>query len=71
MEDLSKKQEITFNAIKQYIEKYGFSPTIRELCEMVGVKSTCTIYQSLNILKRKGYINYVYNRSRTIRVLHD
>lgn len=71
MEILSKKQEITFNAIKEYIEKYGFSPTIRELCEMVGVKSTCTIYQSLNILKRKGYINYVYNRSRTIRVLHD
>ncbi len=71
MERLTKKQERTYNAIKEYIGKYGFSPTIRELCEMTGVKSTATVYCSLKVLKRKGYIAYLYNRNRTIRLLNE
>lgn len=71
MEKLTEKQKKTFKAINDYIKQYGFSPTIRELCEMCEVKSPCTIHASLKILKRKGYIDYVYNRNRTIRVLNE
>lgn len=71
MTDLTEKQEEVFKAIKDYIQGYGYSPTIRELCSITGRKSSGTIHASLKILKRKGYIDYSYNRNRTIRVLND
>lgn len=71
MTKLTKKQEKTLNIVKDYIQEHGYSPTIREICEICGVNSPATIHQSLKILKRKGYIDYVYNRNRTIRVLNE
>lgn len=71
MTDLTEKQERTLNAIKDYIQEHGYSPTIREICVECGVNSPATIHTSLKILKRKGYIDYVYNRNRTIRVLDE
>ena len=71
MTDLTEKQAEIFKAIKDYIQEYGYSPTIRELCSITGRKSSGTIHASLKILKRKGYIDYVYNRNRTIRILNE
>lgn len=71
MEDLTTKQEIVFDAIKSYIHDYGYSPTIRELCTITGRRSPGTIHAELKILKRKGYIDYIYNRNRTIRVINE
>ena len=31
-------------------------PTVRELCEAVGVSSTCTAQPHINALRRKGYL---------------
>lgn len=70
-EKLTEKQELTLNVIKDYIQEHGYSPTIREICVECGVNSPATIHTSLKILKRKGYIDYVYNRNRTIRVLNE
>ena len=70
MTDLTEKQRLTLNVVKDYIQKYGFSPTIREICIECGVNSPATIHTSLKILKRKGYIDYDYNKCRTIRVLN-
>lgn len=66
---MTEKQLQVYEEIKKYIDKYKFSPTIRELCEAIGVKSTATIHYYLKLLKKKGYIDYTYNRNRTIRVL--
>lgn len=71
MTDLTEKQLLTLNVVKDYIQEHGYSPTIREICEKCGVNSPATIHASLKILKRKGYIDYVYNRNRTIRVLDE
>lgn len=40
---LSGKQSYVLNAIKNYINKYGYSPTVRELADMLNVKSTSII----------------------------
>lgn len=68
MIELTKSQEKVFNALKEYIEEHNFSPTIRELCDMVGKSSTGTIHATLTILKRKGYIDYQFNKNRTITI---
>ena len=69
MEKLTDKQEIVLDIIKGYIQEHGYSPTIRELCEIVGVNSPATMHYHLKRLKKKGYIDYIFNRNRTIRVI--
>ena len=69
MIDLTEIQERLYLTIKKYIEEYGYSPTVRELCKLNGVNSPATIHYGLKQLKKKGYIDYQYNRNRTIRIM--
>lgn len=71
MENLTLPQLNTFNAIKDFINQYGYSPTVRELCAITGKNSPGTIEQHIKILKRKNYIDYVYNHNRTIRIIKN
>lgn len=66
---LTETQEKLYLTIKKYIENYGYSPTVRELCKLNGVNSPATIHYGLKQLKKKGYIDYLYNRNRTIRIM--
>lgn len=58
-------------AIKSYIEEKHISPTIRELCEIVGKSSPATIHYHLKNLKRDGYIDYDETKRRTIRIVKE
>lgn len=69
--ELTDTQLNLYIAIKKYIEEYGYSPTIRELCKLNGVNSPATIHYGLKQLKKKGYIDYQYNRNRTIRIIKE
>lgn len=68
MKELTEKQRELYETIKEFIDEHTYSPTVRELCELMGGKSVGTIHPGLKILKRKGYIDYQYNRNRTIRI---
>jgi repressor LexA len=70
MERLTAKQSILLFKIEGFINEFGYSPSIRELCDMTNHKSTATIYYGLNQLKRKGYIQYQENKNRTIRIIN-
>lgn len=69
MIELTEKQRELYETIKEFIDEHTYSPTVRELCELMGKKSPGTIHPGLKILKRKGYIDYEYNRNRTIRII--
>ncbi|HCA34122.1 MAG TPA: hypothetical protein DEP00_03355 [Lachnospiraceae bacterium] len=58
MKDLSEKQQAIMNFMKEYQDKNGFSPSIREICDAVGLKSTSTVHGHLNRLEEKGYIKH-------------
>lgn len=65
---LTKKQDDVLNVIKKFINDNGYSPTVRELCELANLKAPATMHEYLKVLKNKGYITYCENKSRTIRV---
>ena len=44
---VSKKQEEILNYIDKTIKSNGYSPTVREICEAVGLKSTSTVQYHL------------------------
>lgn len=69
MEILTDAQFKTYVAIQDYIDKYGFSPSFRELGDLTGRRSPASVHYELKMLKRKGYIDYSPKLSRTIRLL--
>lgn len=56
-------------AIKTYIKTHGYSPTIQEIGEMVGLKSKSSVFNHLVILREEGRIETDNGfNPRTIRV---
>ena len=68
-EELTDKQKNILIKIQDYFEEYGYSPSIRDICSMTGLKSTATVFDYLNRIKEKGYIDYCKGKFRTIVIL--
>lgn len=65
---MSDSQIEVYEKIVEYIKEHGYSPTIREICELTGRNSPATILYHLKNLKKLGYINYDATKSRTITI---
>lgn len=65
---LTMKQKKVLYIIDEYIEKNKISPTIREIQELVGLKSTSTIHEYIKRLEKKGYISRIDASPRSIKV---
>lgn len=63
---MTKKQKIIYDIIQEFIEINGYSPTIREICDLVGLSSTATVFVHLKKMKDKGYLTFKEGFSRTI-----
>lgn len=63
---LNDKEKRVLEAINEYIKEHEYSPTIRDLCQILGYKSTKTIWTYLHKLQEKKLINYKHNKKRNI-----
>jgi repressor LexA len=68
-EILTEKQYEMLNVIKGYIMQHRYSPSLSDLRDILGKKSTSTIVAMLKILKRKNYIDYDAGKYRSIRII--
>ena len=68
-EDLSQKQIEILEFIKMEIQKKGYPPAVREICNGVSLKSTSTVHSHLEKLEHKGYIRKDPAKPRAIEVL--
>ena len=66
---ISNRQMQILTFIDDYIQENGYSPTVREIRDGVGLYSSSTVHNHISILKEKGYIEKVESAPRTIRVL--
>ncbi len=66
---VTPKQLIVYDEIKKFVAKHKYSPTVRELAEAVGLKSSSTAHGYLQRLKTRGYIDYQPEQPRTIKLL--
>jgi len=71
MDPLTQKQEEIYNIIKDSILKKGYPPSVREIGELVGLKSTSSVHAQLNTLEKKGYIRKDPSKPRTIEITDD
>ena len=68
---ITKKQMEILECIKQAILDKGYPPTVRELCDMVHLKSTSTIHANLEALERNGYIRRDPSKPRAIEIVDE
>ncbi|MBQ9342197.1 MAG: transcriptional repressor LexA [Lachnospiraceae bacterium] len=68
---LTSKQLEIMNFIKQEILSKGYPPTVRDICEAVGLKSTSTVHAHLERLEMKGLIRRDPTKPRAIELVDD
>lgn len=69
MEKLTSQQQKLLEKIKKYLVSHGYAPTVRELCDEMGLSSTATVQVHLTNLEKKGYLRKEGNKNRTIELM--
>lgn len=68
---LYPKQREIYDFIKQYIQKVGTSPTLKQIAEAMNLKSLATVSEHLDSLEKKGLIERIFGEARGIRVIEE
>lgn len=68
-EPLTERQEKILSFIKKSIQEQGYPPTIREIGEYFGIRSTNGVNDHLKALERKGYLLRGELKSRALSVI--
>ncbi|NLI69453.1 MAG: transcriptional repressor LexA [Firmicutes bacterium] len=69
MKPLTDKQKEIFQFIRDHITRRNYPPSIREICNAFGLRSTSTAHFYLTALEKKGYIRREPARPRAIELL--
>ncbi len=64
--ELTDRQREVYEFIQDRIRAWGYPPTVREIGEHLGIKSTNGVADHLKALKRKGYLNHDERKSRAL-----
>ncbi|WP_432557439.1 transcriptional repressor LexA [Granulicoccus sp. GXG6511] len=66
---LTPRQRHILQVIKDAVETRGYPPSIREMCEQVGLASSSSVSHQLKVLEHKGFLRRDPNRPRALEVL--
>ena len=69
--DLTAKQQSILTFIKDEILRKGYPPTVRDIGDAVGLKSTSSVHAQLNTLEKKGFIRRDPTKPRAIEICDD
>ena len=67
MENLTEKERRMYDYICGVINKNGYAPSVRDIQNALGIKSTSTVHSYIERLESKGYIRKEQGKSRTLR----
>jgi len=68
---LTAKQTMILDYLKKEIKQNGYPPTVREICDAVGLSSTSTVHAHLETLERKGFIRRAPAKNRSTEILEE
>lgn len=71
MKKLENPQKEIYYYIVRHIQEEGYPPTVREICNAVGLKSTATVHTHLEKLESKGLIQRNSAKQRSLCVISD
>lgn len=65
---LTTRQRRILDVIRTAVDEHGYPPTVREICESVGLASTSSVAHQLSVLQQKGYLRRDPHRPRALLV---
>ena len=71
MRSSAENQRKILEFIRKEIETKGYPPSVREICQAVGLKSTSTVHAHLNQLEEQGVIRRDATKPRALEVLDN
>lgn len=66
--DLTPREREILDYIKTTIKNDGYAPSVRDICNALGMKSTSTVHTYLARLEEKGAIQKDAGKSRSLRI---
>lgn len=66
---LTEREQKILEYMKIQTKLKGYPPTVRELCQSLGIKSTSTAHKDIENLERKGYVRKDPSKRRAIEIL--
>ena len=69
MAKINEKDYQIMDFIHDCLEKNGFPPTVREICNAVNLTSTATVHARLRKLEREGYIEHDAAKNRSMKLI--
>ena len=70
-EKLTKRQQAVLDSIERSVKEKGYGPTVREICQDLGLSSPSTVHVHLKTLEQKGYIVRDPLKSRSITLANQ
>ena len=67
---VTKRQKAVLDCIEDCIRKKGYGPTVREVCQVLGLSSPSTVHVHLKALEDKGLIKRDPLKSRSIALTY-
>lgn len=67
---VTKRQQAVLDCIEDCIREKGYGPTVREVCQSLGLSSPSTVHVHLKALEQKGLIKRDPLKSRSIALMH-
>ena len=69
MQPLTKRQREILDYLNEFIEQYGYAPSLEEIGRRFGLSSLATVHKHLTNLQDKGFIRRAWNRSRAVELV--
>lgn len=63
-----EKLTMVMDYIRRFIEENGYTPSVREIGQECGIKSTATVHSYLEKLKTRGFLSKADNKKRSMTI---
>jgi repressor LexA len=70
MQRLTERQQQVLKGIYDIFQQKRYPPTVREIGQRLGLRSSCTVQRHLEALERKGYIRRDRTKARSVEILN-
>jgi repressor LexA len=69
--DLTDRQRAILDVVNSHLSEHGYPPSVREIGEAVGLRSSSSVHAQLATLEEKGYLRRDATKPRAMEVAKD
>ena len=66
---VTRRQKEVLDFLESFVARNGYSPSFEEIARGMSLKSLATVHKHITNLEKKGLLDRVHNRSRSIDLL--